>query len=148
MLSNGFSPQYSQTPVIKRENYNFSLYATPPDHYVGVARRDSQYPESQRRESRPAYSIYNTTTASSVASMMPQKRPSPSDGNGNGNGNVNTNASPAKHVKTEHPEEFSNTVKKRLASSTRTGQACDRCKVFPNPRPELCYGCMHQLMHP
>lgn len=34
-----------------------------------------------------------------------------------------------KQVKAEHPEEFSDAVKKRLQSSTRTGQACDRCKV-------------------
>lgn len=26
-------------------------------------------------------------------------------------------------------DEFTRTVKKRLATSTRTGQACDRCKV-------------------
>lgn len=50
---------------------------------------------------------------------MPQKRPSPGEANG----------TPAKHVKAEHPEEFSNAVKKKLQSSTRTGQACDRCKV-------------------
>ena len=36
---------------------------------------------------------------------------------------------PAKQIKTEQPEEFSNAVKKRLQSSSRTGQACDRCKV-------------------
>lgn len=40
-----------------------------------------------------------------------------------------THPNGAKQPKLEHPEEFSNTVKKRLASSTRTGQACDRCKV-------------------
>lgn len=51
-----------------------------------------------------------------------QKRPAPPD----------ENNAPVKHVKAEHPEEFSNAVKKRLASSTRTGQACDRCKVTIN----------------
>ena len=40
-----------------------------------------------------------------------------------------SNGIPAKHIKTEHPEEFSNAVKKRLQSCSRTGQACDRCKV-------------------
>jgi hypothetical protein len=39
------------------------------------------------------------------------------------------NGTPAKQPKTEHPEEFSNAVKKKLQSSSRTGQACDRCKV-------------------
>ncbi|KAH0562847.1 hypothetical protein GP486_002534 [Trichoglossum hirsutum] len=36
-----------------------------------------------------------------------------------------------KAAKTEYfgPEDFSNSVKKKLATSTRTGQACDRCKV-------------------
>ena len=47
----------------------------------------------------------------------------------------------AKQPKTEHPEEFSNAVKKKLLSSSRTGQACDRCKVRtrshlpPGPTP-------------
>lgn len=50
---------------------------------------------------------------------MPQKRSSPGEVNG----------TPAKLPKAEHPEEFSNAVKKKLQSSTRTGQACDRCKV-------------------
>ncbi|KAF8865237.1 hypothetical protein BDZ45DRAFT_580482 [Acephala macrosclerotiorum] len=50
--------------------------------------------------------------------MPSQKRPA-----GDANG------APAKQVKAEHPEEFSNAVKKKLQSSQRTGQACDRCKV-------------------
>ncbi|KAH0543578.1 hypothetical protein FGG08_002139 [Glutinoglossum americanum] len=51
---------------------------------------------------------------------MPPKRPSGSHTPGSN-----------KAAKTEYfgPEDFSNSVKKRLASSTRTGQACDRCKV-------------------
>ena len=80
-------------------------------------------------EDSPAHKV-NFLTASSIqrtaragASLaittMPQKRSS------NGDPIV-----PAlKPIKTEHPEEFSNAVKKRLQSSTRTGQACDRCKV-------------------
>jgi hypothetical protein len=90
--------------------------------YVGECfGRDSTF-ESQIRglEYRPASSI--NTTASSGASYasttMPQKRPSEGE-----------NGVPAKHIKAEHPEEFSNAVKKRLQSSSRTGQACDRCKV-------------------
>lgn len=30
--------------------------------------------------------------------------------------------------------DFSGSVKKRLATSSRTGQACDRCKVSPKHR--------------
>lgn len=61
-------------------------------------------------------------TASSVprSSPMPPKRISSGSPSG----------TPAKLPKTEtRPEDFSNSVKKRLQSSTRTGQACDRCKV-------------------
>lgn len=46
--------------------------------------------------------------------------------------------SSSKHSKKENPEDFSNAVKKRLQSSSRTGQACDRCKVsleHHNPNP-------------
>ncbi|KAI9802470.1 MAG: hypothetical protein M1825_002855 [Sarcosagium campestre] len=55
---------------------------------------------------------------------MPPKRSSP-------DGLQGPSPSRSKQVKTENfgPEEFSKSVKKRLASSTRTGQACDRCKV-------------------
>ncbi|KAI9801854.1 MAG: hypothetical protein M1833_002168 [Piccolia ochrophora] len=55
---------------------------------------------------------------------MPPKRPP------TGAPTANT-PSRSKQPKTENfgPEEFSNSVKKRLASSSRTGQACDRCKV-------------------
>ena len=34
-----------------------------------------------------------------------------------------------KKVKTEDPSQFSAAVKKKLQASSRTGQACDRCKV-------------------
>ncbi|OAF98859.1 uncharacterized protein CC84DRAFT_1200430 [Paraphaeosphaeria sporulosa] len=42
------------------------------------------------------------------------------------------------------PNDFSSHVKKRLAVSSRTGQACDRCKVRKircDPRPEGCSPC-------
>ncbi|OBT72162.1 hypothetical protein VF21_08764 [Pseudogymnoascus sp. 05NY08] len=39
------------------------------------------------------------------------------------------------------PESFSNSVKKRLQSSTRTGQACDRCKVRKIRCDGLTNGC-------
>jgi hypothetical protein len=39
------------------------------------------------------------------------------------------NGTPVNEPKTEYPKEFSNAVKKKLLSSSPTGQACDRCKV-------------------
>ncbi|KAF9732617.1 hypothetical protein PMIN07_007799 [Paraphaeosphaeria minitans] len=42
------------------------------------------------------------------------------------------------------PNDFSSHVKKRLAVSSRTGQACDRCKIRKircDPRPEGCSPC-------
>jgi hypothetical protein len=36
---------------------------------------------------------------------------------------------PVKRPRTEHPEGFSNAVRKKMQFSSRTGQACDRCKV-------------------
>ncbi|PVI05299.1 hypothetical protein DM02DRAFT_715847 [Periconia macrospinosa] len=83
---------------------------------------------------------------------MAPKRPSEGD----------LNLPPAtKHLKTEssatqsptpvqqHPQhalpsDYSGSVKKKLANSSRTGQACDRCKVRKircDPRPEGCSPC-------
>jgi hypothetical protein len=120
----------SSSQYIKRENYDLPVYATPPAYDVGVARRPSLFADGLGLEYRPACSFYSAdfsvsssrSPGSSGASTMPQKRPAPSD--------ANSNSTPAKHIKAEHPEEFSNAVKKRLQSSTRTGQACDRCKVL------------------
>ncbi|KAF2138262.1 uncharacterized protein K452DRAFT_91007 [Aplosporella prunicola CBS 121167] len=73
--------------------------------------------------------------------MPVAKRPAPSEG-----------ASPSqaqspKLPKTEHhaAEDFSHTVKKKLSASTRTGQACDRCKVRKircDGRPGGCSPCI------
>ncbi len=63
-----------------------------------------------------------TASAAAYAATMPQKRPSEVD-----------DSTSSKHIKAEHPEEFSNAVKKKLQSSNRTGQACDRCKVINQP---------------
>lgn len=114
-----FSSQYPPGPI-KQEDHALALYATTPIQDIGVVRQTSYYPEAHVRglEYRPA-----TTTAFSGAFgrvvEMPQKRSSPGEANGH----------PSKQIKTEQPEEFSNAVKKKLQSSTRTGQACDRCKV-------------------
>jgi hypothetical protein len=118
-----FSTQYPQDRI-KQEDHTLALYATPPIQDVGVVRPASQFLASQVRvlEYRTA-SSFNTTASSGAfgraACEMAQKRPSPGEANG----------TPAKVAKAEHPEEFSNAVKKKLQSSTRTGQACDRCKV-------------------
>jgi hypothetical protein len=70
-----------------------------------------------------ASSIDRTATSGLAYSKMPPKRTS------SASPSVST-GTPAKVPKTEQkPEDFSNSVKKRLQSSTRTGQACDRCKV-------------------
>lgn len=69
-----------------------------------------------------AFSTNPAAKSVSSLAIMPPKR--------------NTSNSPSggpstKTIKTEQvrPEEFSSTVKKRLQNSSRTGQACDRCKV-------------------
>ena len=127
----------SERDRIKQEHY--TVYATPSVPSAGVATQVVQYPESQipALELRTASSI-NTTASSgafgSSSGEMPQKRSSPGQVNG----------SPAKHVKAEHPEEFSQAVKKKLLNSTRTGQACDRCKV----RPKLQVGSTRANMLP
>jgi len=49
--------------------------------------------------------------------MPPKRSASTSDGmNGDGSGFIGG-------------DEFTHAVRKRLSTSTRTGQACDRCKV-------------------
>jgi hypothetical protein len=82
---------------------------------------------SIRRERSPqhfAASSSYRTAKSGHWSMMPPKRTASGSPSG----------TPGK-VKTEQkPEDFSNSVKKRLQSSTRTGQACDRCKVWLHSR--------------
>lgn len=66
---------------------------------------------------------HNTAFSGALIATMPQKRNASGEPNG-------SNPPVAKQIKSEqHPEEFSNTVKKKLQASTRTGQACDRCKV-------------------
>lgn len=88
----------------KQEGCDLSLYANPW----------AQPPWSLRYTSQPQ--TYRT-----AFSIMPgAKRPVADGPNG---------TPPVKHLKVEHPEEFSQAVKKKLQASNRTGQACDRCKV-------------------
>ncbi|GAB1309828.1 Transcriptional activator acu-15 [Madurella fahalii] len=75
---------------------------------------------------------------------MPQARPPkrPSDA-----GDVVTDGASAPKVKLARlergPEDFSNVVKSKLQSYTRTGQACDRCKVRKIRCDALPEGCSH-----
>lgn len=136
MIFHGSASQFPLSPLheyIKQEDYNLPLplYATPTIHDVGAVRRDTGFAEGRSRglvyrtASSISRSIEQQNFTASSAAMPSQKRPVPApDANGDG--------TPTKHIKAEHPEEFSNAVKKRLASSTRTGQACDRCKVKQN----------------
>ncbi|KAF4312441.1 hypothetical protein GTA08_BOTSDO11730 [Botryosphaeria dothidea] len=69
---------------------------------------------------------------------MPAKRPPPSGA---------TPGTTPKQPKTEHQtaDDFSSSVKKKLSASTRTGQACDRCKVRKircDGRPGGCSPCV------
>jgi hypothetical protein len=84
-----------------------------------------QQPPSSQSPSLSASSIRILSTASS-APHQAQARPMPPKRRASGS----PAGTPAKLPKQEtKPETFSNSVKKRLQSSTRTGQACDRCKV-------------------
>jgi hypothetical protein len=120
MIFHGSSPTGPRDNV-KSENCNFPPYATSTAHNSGSGSRDSRIAGNQSRglDYFAASSIPNSASSGASYVIMPPKRQSSGEPN---------NAT-AKHVKVEQPEEFSNAVKKRLASSTRTGQACDRCKV-------------------
>jgi len=98
---------YNQAPVLP--------------HAVVSVRRDIQPKYSNVRSLQQHTACSSSRTAKSANwSKMPPKRTSSGSPSG----------TPGKVVKTEQkPEDFSNSVKKRLQSSTRTGQACDRCKV-------------------
>ncbi|KAJ4286626.1 hypothetical protein N0V88_007915 [Collariella sp. IMI 366227] len=75
---------------------------------------------------------------------MPQARPPkrPSDA---GDGSADASSGPKlKLARLERgPEDFSNVVKTKLQSYTRTGQACDRCKVRKIRCDALPEGCSH-----
>jgi hypothetical protein len=126
MITHAFSPQFHQEPL-RQQNYAISPFATPTNAISDAVRQLPQVDAGSEYHKSLVY-----TTASSINTLrqnpshfvnMPSKRNGSDEQNNNGNGN------PPKHIKTEHPEEFSNAVKKKLQSSSRTGQACDRCKV-------------------
>jgi hypothetical protein len=66
---------------------------------------------------------------------------------GKRNASGEPNNAPVKQPKTERPEEFSKQVRSKLQGSSRTGQACDRCKVriaVDNPKPPSHDRCFSQ----
>jgi hypothetical protein len=108
-----------------QQDFSLPIYANPATDVVGVV-------EPPPRVDARQYMNLEYPTASSINAgntvpirqhpkrigTMPPKRNAADDANGS-----------TKQIKTERPEEFSNAVKKKLQSSSRTGQACDRCKV-------------------
>lgn len=128
MIFHGSSSEYPPGQA-KRENYNLPLYAIPAVQETGQSRPNSRFERPVGLEFRPASSAYSTISSNiteysgglrDVSSMPPKRQLSEDSGQ------------PTKHPKAEHPEDFSNQVKTKLKNSTRTGQACDRCKASPN----------------
>ncbi len=124
LCGNGTSG-FAQTPNYTEHQFIFDD-ASLLSWSQSIVKSESSSPPVRRLhrfpESSTASSIRtNYRTAYSVPpSSMPPKRPSDSSPSGTS----------GKLQKTEaKPDDFHNAVKKRLQSSTRTGQACDRCKV-------------------
>jgi hypothetical protein len=91
-----------------------------------VGARKLNHPTHLAHHPRPEYSSASSTHDSGTASSAPLSSPMPPKRASSGS----PSGTPAKLPKSEtKPEDFSSSVKKRLQSSTRTGQACDRCKV-------------------
>lgn len=124
MKFHGSPSQASQSQnQFNQQDYSLPIYANPVTDVVGVVERPPRVDARQ-------YMNLEGPTASSITvgntlrqypahiGTMPPKRNASDEANGS-----------TKQIKTEHPEEFSNAVKKKLQSSSRTGQACDRCKV-------------------
>ncbi|RDL32971.1 Uncharacterized protein BP5553_08410 [Venustampulla echinocandica] len=128
----------SDQEQVRRPDLEFDPYSTAP----GVVFGHSSQSQLQGRvggglgyQSAPASAIIKTespvdqdggssyATITAIPPVMPGKRTASGEPTGNGN------ATPVKQPRAERPEEFSSVVKKKLQSSTRTGQACDRCKV-------------------
>src|SRR4051812_40232950 len=115
------SPSQNSAKQLTQQAFKIPNYATAAAQSIGVV----QYPVPA--DTGPYISLEDPTASSINAARqtpvfctsMPPKRSASEDANGG----------PSKQVKTEQPEEFSNAVKKKLQSSSRTGQACDRCKV-------------------
>jgi hypothetical protein len=124
------SSLFTQNIVVKPQDSPSPPHAQSGQRVGGGVRRDSQYKSfNSSSSSKPRvhgvlhgflHDPCDNIGAFTVCTMPSGQKRSASD---------DSNGTPAKQIKTEQPEEFSNAVKKRLQSSSRTGQACDRCKV-------------------
>ncbi|KAF4637472.1 hypothetical protein G7Y89_g617 [Cudoniella acicularis] len=118
----------------RQQEFAYSPYYAPhAAPTVAIVQRDSRL-EHHHFEGGLGYPASHAHTAASpiktessvchdgfgtYATAMPGKRTAAGEPSG----------APGKQPRAERPEEFSSVVKKKLQSSTRTGQACDRCKV-------------------
>ena len=126
MSPHASSSLFAQDIVVEQQDSAAPPYAQSGAYVGGGVRQELRQSRARVRSiperQHPAHS--HARNSHSHASTM--KRGASDDSNG----------TPAKHIKIEQPEEFSNAVKKRLQLSSRTGQACDRCKVSAyHPRP-------------
>jgi len=117
-------------------------YTTPS---FDIVRRDYAPSRIEGVVAGGAFEFHTATATATAPSIkqedatMPGKRTASGEPDG----------SPVKQPKTERPEEFSKQVRTKLQGSSRTGQACDRCKVCigirvrmliqcPSPAPVSC----------
>lgn len=109
----------SQLQTLRTQS-GFSEYSSHTTPVFDIVRRD--YTPS-RTDGLGAGGAYEYQTATSIkqedATTMSGKRTASGEPD-----NISV-----KQPKTEHPEEFSKQVRTKLQGSSRTGQACDRCKV-------------------
>lgn len=140
-----------QEPV-RRPDLEFDPYAAAPVVGFGqISHSQGRVGGGLEYQSAPASAIIKTespvnqdggssyATATAIPPAMPGKRTASGELTGNGS------ATPVKQLRAERPEEFSSVVKKKLQSSTRTGQACDRCKVGVLCGLEPYYPCLSTL---
>ncbi|KAH6669576.1 fungal-specific transcription factor domain-containing protein [Halenospora varia] len=135
---------FSQAQRQTGEQLEFASYYSTPS--AAILQRDPRFEQSQLRGLEYAaaspsrvsiktenpvhgFQAYATTSATTM----------PGSSKRSASGEPSTAS--VKQPRAEHPEEFSNAVKKKLQSSTRTGQACDRCKVRKIRCDGLAGGC-------
>lgn len=116
-----------------------SLLSLQPQPVVGALRqtyRDHFGHHSVSPSLSPSPSASSIRILSTASSAPTRAHPMPPKRTASGS----PTGTPSKLPKPEtKPETFSNSVKKRLQSSTRTGQACDRCKVRRIQSPIASY---------
>jgi hypothetical protein len=125
--------QTTQSPIahtnafvpLPSENYPFHAGPTQLlSPSLVVAPRPASCPLGPRQ-------VPSTRSPRRLSSKMPPKR---------SNSDAAETPPGQKGPKTDYfsPEDFSNSVKKKLEKSSRTGQACDRCKVNNPMRVKRC----------